>query len=90
MNLFLLLFLFLLHPFNVISFTSINKNIIHNAYQRIKKDINTKKEEELIEKFKNELIEISERQRQFDNMVHSLNNLKERQNTNKEIKNRDL
>ena len=89
MNLFLLLFIFLLHPFHVISFTNINKNIIHNAYQRIKKDINTKKEEELIEKFKNELLEISERQRQFDNMVHSFNYLQERQNIIKELKNKE-
>tara|TARA_B100001175_G_C19427242_1_gene599245 strand:+ start:380 stop:637 length:258 start_codon:yes stop_codon:yes gene_type:complete len=75
----MLFILFLINIIYVISFTNLNRNIINNAYLKIKKEIKTDKEYELIEKFKDELFEISERQKKIEDMVNSFKYMKKNQ-----------
>ena len=77
--------LFLINIIYVISFTNLNRNIINNAYLKIKNEIKTDKEYELIEKFKDELFEMSERQKKIEDMVNSFNCMKKNQD---EMKNK--
>lgn len=71
---------------SVLSFCNINRILINNAYNKIKNDISNKNEQELIEKFKNKLLELSENQRSAEIMIKSFDGLKESKIENK-IKN---
>ena len=71
---------------SVLSFCNINRLLINKAYNKIKNDISSTHEEELIQKFKDTLFELSENQKSAEIMVKSFDALKESKIENK-IKN---
>ena len=71
---------------SVLSFCNINRILINKAYNKIKNDISNTHEKELIENFKNELIELSNKQRSTEIMVKSFDALKDSKIENKNIK----
>ena len=82
----MLFILFLINIIYVISFTNLNRNIINNAYLKIKNEIKTDKEYELIQKFKDELFEMSERQKKIEDMVNSFKYMKKNEDEMKDKK----
>ena len=71
---------------SVLSFCNINRLLINKAYNKIKNDISNTHEEELIQKFKDTLFELSENQKSAEIMIKSFDALKESKIENK-IKN---